>query len=138
MIERARKKTATGLVVSSAMDKTVTVKVERVVQHPRYKKYVKRFTSYKAHDEENEAKVGDLVAIVESRPMSKTKRWAVKEIIKKAAEVLYTHDPDANNPGRCRQLGSQESRVYQGVGRLPEAIRIARRHHRCLGKRCRP
>jgi len=87
MNDRGNKKTAIGVVVSNRMDKTVTVKVERLVQHRRYKKYIKRYTTYKAHDESNECDIGDTVAIAETRPLSKTKRWKVKEIVNKAAEV---------------------------------------------------
>jgi small subunit ribosomal protein S17 len=87
MKRRGKRKREIGTVVSDKMDKTVTVKVERLTQHPLYKKYIKRYTSYKAHDEENACTVGDKVLIVETRPLSKTKRWNVKEIIAKAPEV---------------------------------------------------
>jgi small subunit ribosomal protein S17 len=76
-----------GIVVSGKMGKTAIVQVERMTQHPVYKKYIKRYTTYKAHDEENACSVGDKVMIVETRPLSKTKRWNVKKIIEKAAEV---------------------------------------------------
>lgn len=68
-----------GRVVSDKMDKTVTVQVERRVLHPRYRKYVTRHKTYKAHDEQNDAKVNDTVVIEESRPLSKTKRWVLIE-----------------------------------------------------------
>ena len=87
MKRRGQRKREIGIVVSDKMDKTVTVKVQRLTKHPIYKKYIKRYTSYKAHDEENACKVGDTVLIVETRPLSKTKRWNVKEIITKAPEV---------------------------------------------------
>jgi small subunit ribosomal protein S17 len=87
MKRRGQQKRAIGFVVSDKMNKTVTVKVQRLTQHPIYKKYIKRYTSYKAHDEENACNVGDKVLIVETRPLSKTKRWNVKEIITKAPEV---------------------------------------------------
>ena len=87
MKRRGQRKRETGIVVSDKMDKTVTVKVQRLTKHPMYKKYIKRYTSYKVHDEENACKVGDTVLIVETRPLSKTKRWNVKEIITKAPEV---------------------------------------------------
>jgi len=76
-----------GVVVSNKMDKTVTVRVDRLVQHRRYKKFVRRYTTYKAHDEQNQCRIGDTVAIVQTRPLSKTKRWRVQQIIQKAAEV---------------------------------------------------
>jgi len=73
------RRTLTGTVVSSKMDKTVSVKVTRRVKHPRYHKYINRSNVYKAHDEANEYKVDDVVTIKESRPMSRTKRWVVIE-----------------------------------------------------------
>ncbi|ACM23178.1 MULTISPECIES: 30S ribosomal protein S17 [Thermotoga] len=72
-----------GVVVSDKMDKTVVVAVERHVQHPLYKKYIKRTKKYHAHDEKNECRVGDVVEIEETRPLSKTKRWRVVKIIKR-------------------------------------------------------
>lgn len=78
------KKIYTGKVLSDKMDKTVVVGVTRLYQHPVYKKTVKEVTKFKAHDEENECKVGDTVSIIEARPLSKEKRWAVLEIIEKA------------------------------------------------------
>jgi small subunit ribosomal protein S17 len=87
MRSRGIRKREIGIVVSDKMDKTITIQVERKIQHPIYKKYIKRYTTYKAHDEENACKAGDKVMIVESRPLSKTKRWTVKQIIEKAPEV---------------------------------------------------
>jgi len=78
-----RKRIYTGRVVSDKMDKTVVVAVERLVQHPLYKKTVKRVTRLKAHDEKNECKVGDKVSIIEGRPISKEKRWRVLKIIER-------------------------------------------------------
>ena len=78
------KKVYTGKVLSDRMDKTVVVGVTRLYQHPVYKKTVKNVTKFKAHDEENKCKVGDRVSIIEARPLSKEKRWAVLEIIEKA------------------------------------------------------
>ncbi|PLV55644.1 30S ribosomal protein S17 [Thermotoga sp. SG1] len=72
-----------GVVVSDKMDKTVVVAVEKHVQHPLYKKYIKRTKKYHAHDEKNECKVGDVVEIEETRPLSRTKRWRVVRIIKR-------------------------------------------------------
>lgn len=85
MSERGIKKTQTGIVVSDKMDKTVVVKVDWLVKHSLYNKYVKRSVKYKAHDEENSCKIGDRVVIVESRPLSKDKRWKVRQIIEKSA-----------------------------------------------------
>ncbi len=80
---RGNQKTRTGVVTSDKMDKTVVVKVEKLVKHPTYKKYIKRRVTYKAHDENNECGIGDKVTIVETRPLSRDKRWRVREIIEK-------------------------------------------------------
>jgi len=88
MAERGQRKTAVGVVISDRMDKTVVVRVERLVQHPKYKKVVKRYSKYKAHDERNECRVGDRVLIIETRPLSKTKRWRVMRILEKAPEAV--------------------------------------------------
>ena len=77
------KKIYTGKVLSDKMDKTVVVGVTRLYQHPVYKKTVKKVTKFKAHDEENRCKVGDTVSIIEARPLSKEKRWAVLEIVER-------------------------------------------------------
>jgi small subunit ribosomal protein S17 len=74
----------TGHVVSDKMDKTVVVLVERLMRHPRYGKVLRRTKKYKAHDERNACRVGDLVRIVESRPLSREKRWRVEEVLKRA------------------------------------------------------
>jgi small subunit ribosomal protein S17 len=81
MSERGNKKTQIGVVVSDKMDKTVVVKVDRLVKHPVYNKYIKRSAKYKAHDENNSCKTGDRVVIVESRPLSKDKCWKIRQII---------------------------------------------------------
>ncbi|MDY7076823.1 MAG: 30S ribosomal protein S17 [Chloroflexota bacterium] len=73
-----------GTVVSDKMDKTVVVRVERMVRHPRYGKVLRRVKKYKAHDEGNTCCIGDLVRIVESRPLSREKRWAVEEIVERS------------------------------------------------------
>jgi small subunit ribosomal protein S17 len=78
------KKIRTGFVTSDKMDKTVTVAVERKTQHPLYKRVVKQTKKYKVHDENNECNEGDKVRIIETRPLSKDKRWRVLEIIEKA------------------------------------------------------
>jgi small subunit ribosomal protein S17 len=78
------RKVMQGVVRSNRMDKTVTVEVERIEQHPVYKKYVRRRKRYHAHDEGNTCSVGDRVEIIETRPLSATKRWAVRSIVEKA------------------------------------------------------
>lgn len=72
-----------GVVSSNKMDKTVTVAVERKVKHPIYGKFVKKTTSFHAHDEKNECSIGDVVKIMETRPLSKTKRWRLVEVVEK-------------------------------------------------------
>ena len=80
------KKVYTGKVISDKMDKTVVVAVERLTQHPLYKKTIKKIAKFKAHDEENKCKAGDEVSIIESRPLSKDKRWRVLEIVEKESK----------------------------------------------------
>ena len=82
--ERNARKSRTGLVVSDKMDKTVVVAIQRRVPHPIYGKMITRTKRLKAHDEENSAKVGDTVRIVETRPLSKDKRWRLVEIVDRA------------------------------------------------------
>ena len=81
---RGKSKTREGVVVSDKMDKTVVVMIERFVQHPKYKKHLKRRSKLKAHDEQNRCGIGDRVLIAESRPLSRDKRWAVRAILEKA------------------------------------------------------
>jgi small subunit ribosomal protein S17 len=81
---RGRRQERRGVVVSSGMDKTIVVRVDAVKAHPRYKKVVRRSTKFHAHDEQNQAKVGDVVRIVETRPLSKTKHWRLAEIVEVA------------------------------------------------------
>lgn len=81
---KTNKKVFTGLVVSDKMDKTVVVKITTKVLHPLYKKYVTKSVKYKAHDENNDAKAGDTVRIIECRPMSKEKTWNLQEVIERA------------------------------------------------------
>jgi small subunit ribosomal protein S17 len=84
---KERRKRLTGHVLSDKMDKTVVVRVERLSRHPRYGKVLRVRRKYKAHDEQNDCHVGDLVRIVESRPLSREKRWQVEEIVKRAEEM---------------------------------------------------
>ncbi len=85
--KRAQRKERVGVVVSDKMDKTRVVVVERLMQHPKYKKYVRRRKKFYAHDENNEAREGDLVRIVETRPLSKMKRWRIVEILRRAKRL---------------------------------------------------
>ena len=84
MEERSMRKTRVGIVASDKMDKTIVVAVRDNVKHPLYKKIVKRTVRFKAHDENNEAKVGDIVMIMETRPLSKDKNWRLVKIVEKA------------------------------------------------------
>ena len=83
--ERNKRKERVGIVTSDKMDKTITVQVDWITHHPVYKKLMRRATKFKAHDEKNSAKIGDTVKIQETRPLSKTKRWTLVEIVKKAS-----------------------------------------------------
>ncbi len=83
-MERNNRKVRVGLVVSDKMDKTITVKVEDFIRHPLYGKRVKRTKKFKAHDENNACGIGDRVRIMETRPLSRTKRWRLVEIVEKA------------------------------------------------------
>lgn len=87
MAEEKRVRTLQGKVVSDKMDKTITVAVERRVKHPVYGKYISRTTKVHAHDEENQCKMGDIVTVRESRPLSKNKSWALVEIVTRATVV---------------------------------------------------
>ena len=80
-IKRGHRKTRVGVVVSDKMEKTVVVLVERILMHPLYKKYIRKRAKYKAHDEKREYRIGDTVEIMESRPLSREKRWRVVKLI---------------------------------------------------------
>ncbi len=84
MTERNLRKTRVGVVSSAAMDKTITIAVERKLRHPIYGKFVKKTKKFMAHDENNDCKVGDTVQIMETRPLSKNKRWRLVEILERA------------------------------------------------------
>ncbi len=85
-VKKSNKKVLSGSVVSDKMDKTIVVRVERTFRHPTYSKVVRASKKYYAHDEKNEAKVGDVVQIVESRPLSRLKRWVLLEVVEKGKE----------------------------------------------------
>jgi small subunit ribosomal protein S17 len=84
MKTRGIKREVSGTVISNKMDKTVVVQVERLVKHPLYKKYIRRRNKFRAHDKDNACQIGDRVTIIETRPLSKTKRWRVSAIVEKA------------------------------------------------------
>ena len=91
--ERGSRATKVGVVTSDKMEKSVTVRVERTVLHPLYKRYVKRSAKFLAHDEAGACKPGDVVEIVESRPLSARKRWRVRRIVQRAAELAEVGAP---------------------------------------------
>lgn len=83
-MERNRRKTRVGKVISDGMDKTAVVVIDRVVKHPVYKRYVRRRKKYAIHDQENTCRVGDTVRFMETRPLSKSKRWRLIEVVERA------------------------------------------------------
>lgn len=85
--ERGRKNEKVGMVVSDKMEKTIKVLIYRLVKHPKYGKYIRKTSVFTAHDEKNQAQVGDKVKIFETRPLSKTKRWKLAEIVEKSASA---------------------------------------------------
>jgi small subunit ribosomal protein S17 len=84
MNQRGNKRTIKGVVVSNKMDKTIVVRAERLVKHPLFHKYMRRYVKYKAHDENNSCQMGDRVLIVESRPLSREKRWRMRAVLERA------------------------------------------------------
>ena len=82
--DRNRRKTRVGKVVSDRMDKTIVVSIERLVKHPQYGRYVRRRSKFKVHDEKNECRMGDTVRFMETRPISKDKRWRFVEVVERA------------------------------------------------------
>lgn len=84
MNDRGNKRTVKGVVVSNRMEKTIVVRAERLFRHPVFHKFVRRYVKYKAHDENNSCQIGDKVMIIESRPLSRDKRWRMRTILEKA------------------------------------------------------
>lgn len=84
MNQRGNKRTIKGIVVSNKMDKTIVIRAERLVKHPLFHKYMRRYVKYKAHDENNSCQIGDRVLIVESRPLSREKRWRMRVVLERA------------------------------------------------------
>jgi len=82
--ERGKRKVMTGIVVSDKMEKTAVVSIERLVKHPTYGKYVRRRNKFKVHDEKNECKIGDVIRFMETRPLSKDKRWRLVDFVQRA------------------------------------------------------
>jgi small subunit ribosomal protein S17 len=96
MSTRGLRKERSGVVVGDRMQKTVVVSVERTMMHPKYKKYLRRRTRVKAHDESNQCHVGDRVIIVESRPLSRDKRWRVSRVLQRA-KIIEAEPPEASD-----------------------------------------
>lgn len=98
--KRGKKSTKTGVVVSNKMEKSVLVRVDRIVKHLLYKKYIKKRVKFMAHDEKNKCQVGDRVEIIESRPLSRRKRWRVRKILATTEKAVTT---------TARQEGKKET-----------------------------
>jgi small subunit ribosomal protein S17 len=95
---RSNRKERVGVVISDKMDKTITVQIDRVMHHPVYNRSIRKATKFKAHDEKNEAKLGDVVRIQETRPLSKTKRWRLVEVVKRSAATVELKPVEAEKP----------------------------------------
>jgi len=106
MTQRGQRKTEVGIVVSDKMDKTVVVRVERLVKHPKYGKVMRRYKKFYAHDEKNECKVGDKVLIIETRPLSKLKRWRVLKILERAKGLSVGTEEVIGNDQADDEIGS--------------------------------
>jgi small subunit ribosomal protein S17 len=111
-----RRRTTVGVVISDKMDKTVVVAVERRVSHPRYDRVVKRTSKFYAHDDTNSCKVGDVVTLVETRPMSRLKRWRVRSVLREGkrvervrAEIPGLVVEDTGRPKRKRRAANEKS-----------------------------
>ena len=106
---RNRRRVIQGIVSSDAMDKSIGVRVERMFKHPKYKKYIRRHSKIQAHDETNEAHVGDRVEIMECRPLSKSKRWRLVRIVERPALAAGAADPTALQSDAVEQaMGEQQ------------------------------
>ena len=91
--KRRQRRTTTGVVQGAARDKTIAVKTLRLVQHPRYRRYIRRSTVYKVHDEKHETMPGDIVEIMETRPLSKTKHWRLVRVVSRRSETGSEEQP---------------------------------------------
>ena len=117
-MNRGKARVREGVVVSDKMDKTVVVAVDRLVRHPRYKKYVRRRAHYKAHDESNRCAVGDRVVISETRPLSKDKRWRIVQVLEKAEVVAV--QPEEVDATLLQELQAKLSTPMDEEGGEPE------------------
>jgi small subunit ribosomal protein S17 len=131
---QAQRKTKTGRVVSDRMDKTIVVSVERLARHRLYKRVIRLTTKFKAHDEANDAHVGDTVLIEESRPLSATKRWRLVRIVSRAGEHGYGAEivaeeeatseaiHSAAHPGRVKAADADAARTSEPAEAAPAAV----------------
>ena len=113
-IERLSRKVRVGTVVSNKMSKTIVVLVGRIVKHPKYQRIMRQTNRFKAHDETSSANVGDWVKIMETRPLSKDKRWRLVEILRRASTAPAV-------PGSEEEEGQQKESVIRGSGASPVA-----------------
>ncbi|CAN5654978.1 30S ribosomal protein S17 [soil metagenome] len=116
---RNRRKVEIGMVTSDKMNKTRRVEVERLVPHPKYGKYLNRRTVCHAHDEENQSHVGDLVEIMETRPLSKLKRWRIVRIVRKGAQLALAGEGETAAQLRARAQAEIERVETEGHGETP-------------------
>ena len=123
---KGQRKTKVGRVVSDKMDKTIVVSVERLTRHRLYKRVMKASTKFAAHDENNEARIGDTVLIEESRPLSATKRWRLVSVLSRAGEERAGETIVSEEPARRRQHRRPHDRVHPDHGSLAQD----RRRHR--------
>lgn len=121
--DRGRRKTAVGLVTSTRMQKTIAISVDRIVRHGKFEKQLTRQTVFKAHDEKGEAKLGDLVEIVETRPLSKTKRWRLVRIVRKSQLATVTGAIDTHDASKVKggQKGKKKDEKPAGTPAKAEA-----------------
>ena len=115
-LQRGRRHIVTGKVISSKMDKTISVLIYNLVKHPRYKKYIKKTSVFKVHDQNNQAKEGDIVRIVETRALSKTKRWKLMELMKteKSGDQLKNLNLEAELPKLKKVANSSQPKQDEG------------------------
>lgn len=114
---RAQRKTRVGIVVSNRMAKTIVVRVEQLFRHPQYSRVISRASKFKVHDEAQAAAIGDVVKIMETRPISKDKRWRLVEIVKRASTAPPLPDGEAAQPQKSRRQKADAA----AAGRAPEA-----------------